>query len=551
MKEGMAVDQKTEDPNHFDPRYFQGKIWQAADTGNMEKSYVIARDAFAAGGRSIVNATVGGQLEVFPRTTLEEAIGLDRRSFPVPALPASPVQSYPRLLVIDMTATGNGTATGEIKANLLADWPEASFLQIAKHGSAGLSAVRRTEGGFVEREFAAGGEAAKSVEAARAAIDAFSPDIVLYRPTPDTEALHRFAMDEIQRLNKPLVTWIMDDWPARMAAEKPEAWARMKPDLNDLLARSKVRLSICEAMSDAFLKQYAVPFRPLANGIDPADWPGMEKSQRESFVLRYAGGLAADMNRDSVLRIAAAVENLARAGKRIWFEISTHSHWLKQCETLFEPFKATQLAVADKTLAEYRAWLSDADALLIAYNFDEASMRYVRYSMANKMPECLASGAVVLAHGPRDVATIDYLAGVEGAVVVSENSGEAVEKALSALIDSPVRCAELAAKARATAFDRHNIIRLRADLRGILTDAAQRGSGVAHALPELRGNAPLTHFSALLLMDPQAALAKLGSDSALKTTVAAAVAHDATDLQLSEHLKRCLAFAKIDLNKLK
>src|SRR3546814_2418481 len=59
--------------------------------------------------------------------------------------------------------------------------------------------------------------------------------------------------------------------------------------------------------------------------------------------------------------------------------------------------------------SEYERTLAKSDALLIAYNFDPASTGYIGYSLANKMPECLASGAPLLAYGPRGVATIDYL----------------------------------------------------------------------------------------------------------------------------------------------
>src|SRR3546814_20426156 len=58
---------------------------------------------------------------------------------------------------------------------------------------------------------------------------------------------------------------------------------------------------------------------------------------------------------------------------------------------------------------EYERTLSEADALLIAYNFDPASIGYIGYSLANQMPECLASGAPLIAYGPRDVATIAIL----------------------------------------------------------------------------------------------------------------------------------------------
>ncbi len=57
-----------DDPNHFDPRYFsKGFRWQLPDLETSEQAYRLARQAYQAAGRQIVDATVGGKLRVFPK----------------------------------------------------------------------------------------------------------------------------------------------------------------------------------------------------------------------------------------------------------------------------------------------------------------------------------------------------------------------------------------------------------------------------------------------------------------------------------------------------
>ena len=73
-KEGDLITQGEDDPNHFDPRYFKGKTWQAADVTKMKATYVRAKKAFEQDGREIVNCTVGGALEVFRRGDLAEEL---------------------------------------------------------------------------------------------------------------------------------------------------------------------------------------------------------------------------------------------------------------------------------------------------------------------------------------------------------------------------------------------------------------------------------------------------------------------------------------------
>jgi len=57
-----------DDPNHFHPEYFgRGFRWQLPDLEASERSYNLAREAFEADGRKVVDASVGGLLEVFPK----------------------------------------------------------------------------------------------------------------------------------------------------------------------------------------------------------------------------------------------------------------------------------------------------------------------------------------------------------------------------------------------------------------------------------------------------------------------------------------------------
>lgn len=65
---GNAITSTTDDPNHFHPDYFgKGYRWHDPRVDRMEKGFINARRAFEADGRKILNATVGGNLEVFER----------------------------------------------------------------------------------------------------------------------------------------------------------------------------------------------------------------------------------------------------------------------------------------------------------------------------------------------------------------------------------------------------------------------------------------------------------------------------------------------------
>jgi hypothetical protein len=56
------------DPNHFSPDYFgKGFRWQLPDLMTSEIGYGMARQAYVAAGREVLDATVGGNLSIFPK----------------------------------------------------------------------------------------------------------------------------------------------------------------------------------------------------------------------------------------------------------------------------------------------------------------------------------------------------------------------------------------------------------------------------------------------------------------------------------------------------
>lgn len=468
-----VLDMKSDDTNHFDPDYFgKGFRWHDPQVEKMVEAYAEARKVLEEQtNQRIYNAGIGGKLEVFERRSFAALFPLARTPDQVAAdnearKAAKEAASFPNLLILDMTAMGNGSATGEIKSTLMGQWARSRILQVARHGKDGLALVRPDmEGGYQTTVV--------TPEAARAAIEAFAPEVAMYRPVPDVPWLHKFSMDVIAQKNLPLVTWIMDDWPARLEVENPEQAKALLPDLTTLIRQSAGLLSICQSMSDAFKLRYGATFTHIANGISPADWPQPRKHGAGPMVVRYSGGLAADMTLASVKRVARMVEKLAAGGVPIKFEINTQKWWMDKSGSQFKDFKHTTISSEVLPTEAYRAWLSAADLVVIAYNFDPETLRYVRYSMANKTPECLASGAALLAIGPREIATIGYLAGSGAAYVVDRDSDAAVEEALRHLQAQPEHRSKLAATAHALAISRHNVDTLRDQLRKVLMSAAR------------------------------------------------------------------------------
>jgi hypothetical protein len=105
------------DPNHFDPDYFgPGRRWHVPQVQFMQEHYRIARTALEALGVVVKNATVGGDLEVFERTSLQAV-----KAGPPPQSHRRPTaikDDAPTRRAPDPRLTGLGVAAVTLRNNL-------------------------------------------------------------------------------------------------------------------------------------------------------------------------------------------------------------------------------------------------------------------------------------------------------------------------------------------------------------------------------------------------------------------------------------------------
>lgn len=73
-----AVISEGDDPNHFSPEYFgKGFKWQLPDLEASERAYRMAKAAFENDGRRILDATIGGKLDVFEKVEYQSLFKSD------------------------------------------------------------------------------------------------------------------------------------------------------------------------------------------------------------------------------------------------------------------------------------------------------------------------------------------------------------------------------------------------------------------------------------------------------------------------------------------
>jgi FkbM family methyltransferase len=470
-----VLDMASDDPNHFHPDYFgKGKRWHDPQVENMGRAFTAARDVLAGMGTRLVNATPGGRLDLVPRVPLERVLADD-------------TAPEPRLLVLDLTPVGGLSATGQVKAALMAPWRGGRLLAITPDAAPDRFTVHHPDG-RAESDLDAGMAATRA--------RAFTPEALYYRPQPTRGHLHPLALDLIEGLNVPLILHLMDDWPALLARTDPLVHGVWHRDLEWLARRAAVRLAIGGSMAVAFRDRYGGgDWDALANGIDPDDWPARATPPGQGcptrpFDLVYAGALAEDMNRAAVRDVAEAVDAVNRVAGRVIvrFEIRVLPPWRAAARELASGLMGVSAAVAEQEdPAPYRARLLSADGVLIAYAFDADSRTYTRHSLANKLPEALAAGAAVLAYGPADQATLACLAETDAALMVTRREPSALRAALERLASDPALVARLGNAGRRSALRDFTLAPRRERLRGLVGQATEDRRLLSADHPRLDG----------------------------------------------------------------
>lgn len=365
----------------------------------------------------------------------------------IPALSSRPA-NLPRMLVIDFTEIGARNATGQLKATLFQKWPAKKVLQIRPLSTRDGSYFR-LHSQEAHPDFP--GAKLTRDDVLRECAD-FAPQLIYFRPTDSPPEFLELGWEIVRRSGVPVVTHIMDDWPERLRMENPESFARIEPTLCALLRQSAVRLSISDAMSDAYRERYGQDFVAVANGIDPSEWTGLPSGRQpgEPLVIRYCGGLTEDMTLASVEMVARAVAELGDE-LPIRFEVCALPAAFKVAREKFNGLRGVEV-LPSVEWSEYPKLLSTAGALLIAYNFDERTRVYTQFSMANKLPECLASGVPLLVFGPETIATVRRARELGAAIVVDRPEADLLKSELRRLAASPEVFREKALAARERAL---------------------------------------------------------------------------------------------------
>jgi len=240
-------------------------------------------------------------------------------------------------------------------------------------------------------------------------------------------------------LNKPIALHFMDDWITTL--NRPGLlyfyWKRIiETEFLSLIKRSSILMSIGEVMSEEYYKRYNRAFVSFHNPIDINNWLPYSRNEwslHERFTILYAGRVGLGM-KNSIIDMARVVNYLSKKHKNLVFEIQTpdiaeingkvdfndHVKWIK-------PLAYSELPKK----------FAGADLLILPLDFDEKSIKFLKYSFQTKISEYMISGTPVLVYAPKDTAIVKYVTKDGWAYVVTERNDLLLENAILELYSKP------------------------------------------------------------------------------------------------------------------
>jgi glycosyltransferase involved in cell wall biosynthesis len=303
----------------------------------------------------------------------------------------------------------------------------------------------------------------------RSWIDQFRPELIY--SFLGSMAQIRMTRELVHYTHAALAIHVMDDWPEvvyRRGLFGPLLRQVVLKEFQQLLRISSARFGICEEMCKEYQRRYGYTFLPFHNALDIGQWiEGGRKAWAAGrpFIVCYAGSILREGQRESLRDVCIAVENMARAGVSIQMHVyspSGQTEYLKN--GAFSSLMLTEPPAADAIIPV----LSGADVLVLPFNFDSASARYLRYSMPTKIPAYMASGSPVLVYGPSEIASVAYAESEGWAFVLTRRGAIEVEKALRTLMDDAALREHLGRRGQELARRRHDAAQVRAEFQSAL-----------------------------------------------------------------------------------
>jgi glycosyltransferase involved in cell wall biosynthesis len=287
-------------------------------------------------------------------------------------------------------------------------------------------------------------------------LSSFKPDILYIQVAKREDIL--FSQNLQSYLKIPMIIHNMDDWPSIISANgflKKYWHQKIDKEFRELIDQASLLMSISEDMAAEYKRRYGRTFLPFHNSINISFWKEYQKNNYELNnppTILYAGRIGMGIN-SSLKLIAKAIKNINKElGLKIKFILQTKekSKWFDNYDcVVHKPF--IPYSDLPKTFSE-------ADLLILPYDFSKESIKFIQYSMPTKVPEYMISGTPIIIFAPRRTAIVSYAKKFEWAIPVTDSNSSELAKTIKFIIQNKTVRETISTNAKQFAEANHNTL---------------------------------------------------------------------------------------------
>jgi hypothetical protein len=265
----------------------------------------------------------------------------------------------------------------------------------------------------------------------------FQPDLI-YSPLGEIGVMK--LVNEVSRKHNLLVfPHFMDDWMKTKYAKNlfliiPRIITNI--NIRKIFKRTEKAFAISEKMALQYSQQFNIPFYALMNCVEEPIKKSVFDSNDKTIRYCYSGGL--HLNRWQSLVFLC--ESLSTAQKNVSIELSIftkESDW----QLYKNNFKKYSFVNYKGFIAqsEMLAELKNYTVLVHIESFDKIVLDYTRLSISTKIPEYLSMKKPILAIGPSDIASIEYLKNNNCAFIVDSKDEKLLNNTLNHILNQQLQ----------------------------------------------------------------------------------------------------------------
>lgn len=262
-----------------------------------------------------------------------------------------------------------------------------------------------------------------------------------------------------KRTGAKLILLVADDLHTSYRLNNDRHHRRMRRDLDRLMGLADRVYGISEEMSAYYQKLYGMAVSPLYKGCSFENQPMAQVNTPLKLV--YAGNLLFG-RLETLAALADCLEQLNMDGIRVTLDIYSATIITEEQSKKINREGYCYFRGGISYL-EVKQKMAEADIVLHVESFEEEQIKRVRYSFSTKIIDCLQSGSVMLAIGPKGISSIEYPKRIPGAVVIDDLQD--IYDKLSELVSEGENLIKRAEQIRNFALEKHDIVQVRKELQ--------------------------------------------------------------------------------------